>query len=97
VLHRGVRKSRLMGFCDAKLFHALTRTIFTFRFLAEAEKLVLHAGVRKSGLMGFCDCAPGEMKHLRLAYLAAGRPHTATLTESQVRCRQHNFRAAHCS
>lgn len=54
------------------------------RFLAEPGKLVLHSGVRKSGLMGFCDVAPGEMKHLRVAYLATGRPHVATLTDLQV-------------
>jgi Domain of unknown function (DUF3395) len=54
------------------------------RFLAEPGKLVLHQGVRKAGLMGFCDVAPGEMKHLRVAYLSAGRPHVALLTDLQV-------------
>ena len=34
--------------------------------------------------MGFCDVAPGEMKHLRVAYLSAGRPHVALLTDLQV-------------
>ena len=54
------------------------------RFLAEPGKLVLHQGVRKAGLMGFCDVAPGEMKHLRVAYLSADRPHVALLTDLQV-------------
>jgi hypothetical protein len=35
--------------------------------------------------MGFCDVAPGEAQHLRLAFLASGRAHTATLTDAQVR------------
>jgi Domain of unknown function (DUF3395) len=66
------------------------------RFLAEPGKLVLHQGVRKAGLMGFCDVAPGEMKHLRVAYLSAGRPHVALLTDLQVGSESQLRRKAAC-
>jgi Domain of unknown function (DUF3395) len=68
----------------APLLQRTRPCVLDSRFLAEPGKLVLHQGVRKAGLMGFCDVAPGEMKHLRVAYLSAGRPHVALLTDMQV-------------